>query len=44
MQNRYERLLGAALTAVLLLIAEATNAGPLEDALAAHSRGDDATA
>jgi TPR repeat protein len=46
MQNHCAKLLRAALTAslVLVAIAGAAVAGPLEDALAARDRGDDATA
>src|SRR5437764_6632081 len=46
MQRHYVKLLHAALTALLMLvtIAGAAVAGPLEDARAAHDRGDDATA
>ena len=45
MQSHYTKLLRAMLTAQLLLVAipGAAVAGPLEDALAAHDRGDDAT-
>lgn len=46
MQPRYLRLLPAILTASFVAVAGAgaVSAGPLEDALAAHERGDDATA
>ena len=46
MQSHCAKLLRAALTAslVLVAIAGAAVAGPLEDALAARDRGDDATA
>ena len=46
MQGHYARVLRAALTASLMLVvtAVAAFAGPLEDALAAHDRGDEATA
>src|SRR5436309_3203198 len=46
MQSDYAKLLRAVLTAPLMLaaVSGAAVAGPLEDALAAHDKGDDATA
>jgi hypothetical protein len=46
MQPRYTRLFPAILAAsfVMAAVVGAAGAGPLEDALAAHERGDDATA